>query len=151
MGFIVLVQDYNEAIIVTKKKSKSSCVVCSLTWFDVWCLHTNENWIHPPMTIDVDITYPSIIHPILHQKNQFPTMRKKLWMFIMGSLWALKGDGCTWLQVWKDLLPKNQCLENSNDKLWRGLHISFDSLELDKKKMLLDVVCFFNEYQVEYG
>jgi hypothetical protein len=29
------------------------------------------------MTIDVDITYPSIIHPILHQKNQFPTMRKK--------------------------------------------------------------------------
>jgi hypothetical protein len=24
-------------------------------------------------------------------------------------------------------------------------------LELDKKKMLLDVVWFFNEYQVEYG
>jgi hypothetical protein len=60
----------------------------------------------------------------------------------------------TWPQVWKDpfdMLPKNQCLENLNDKLWSGLHISFDSLELDKKWMLLDVVCFFNEYHVEYG
>ncbi len=95
MGFIVLVQGYNEAIIVTKKKSKSSCVVCSLTWFNVWCLHTNENWIHP--SHDHWCWHNISIHHssnITLKKVIFQPWEKKLWMFVVGSLWALKGGGC---------------------------------------------------------
>jgi len=69
---------------------------------------------------------------------------------VMGAFFNSK----TLLQILKDpldLLPKNQCLENSNDKLWSGLHISFDSFGIGQKNMLLNVVCFFNEYHVEYG
>ncbi len=133
--------------------------MCCMLSNVIWCVMLTYQWKLNPSSHDHWCWHNISIHHSSNttSKKSVSNHEKKKCGCLLWALfepWRVMGAffySETWLQVWNDLLPKNQCLENSNDKLWRGLHISFDSLELDKKKMLLDVVCFFNEYQVEYG
>ncbi len=88
-------------------------------------------------------------------------------MFVVGSLWALKGDGCIYL-FWNLATSMERTLRYVAKKpmlgkvlkpnVWKTQMTNYGAactlvwlFGIGQKKMFLDVVWFFNEYHVEYG
>jgi hypothetical protein len=86
-----------------------------------------------------------------NQKGCFLPMREDIMKACCGLPLSLEVMGAflhdePFREKWKDVskrLRKAKGLKMSDDKLWNSLQISFHSLELDEKMMLLDVACFF--------
>ncbi len=107
-----------------------------------------------------DAYIPMKIEYYIKKKVIFQPWEKKLWMFVVGSLWALKGNGCISL-FWNLATSMERSLRSiakrpmlgkvKKPNAWKTQMANCKmacTLVLDKKRMLLDVVCFFNEYHV---